>query len=191
MAHYGAGKFACNTVLKDPDKAYTKASVHWLGNVVTADGSEHFVVIRKGKGVDIARAFGLPFEPISTPANLRKQLAALSAYKAAKEEATKAVRENGVANKAYIDAQDAVDAAAAALVQASGDEAVKLEAELASLKAKADAAAELARKTQEASMGPIGREIEARIAYNGAAALFGLSPIPSPAGKTETKEVAA
>lgn len=190
MAHYGQGRFAHNKVAKDPNTAYTKAPLYKSVGVTLADGTSVTVTINKGKGVDIARAFGLPFAPIMTPKGLEQQLAALSAYKAAKEEVRNAVWENGVANKAYLDAQDAVDAAAAALVQASGDEAVKLEAELASLKAKADAAAENARKTQEASMGPIGREIEARIAYNGAAALFGVSPIPSPVGKTETKEVA-
>ena len=190
MAHYGMGKNAQTKVRKDPNAAYTKAALYWQGTVTLADGSSHLMTIRKGKGVDIARAFGLPFAPIMTAKGLRQHLDALSAFKAAKEEALEAVRENSVAGKAYLDAQDAVDAAAAALVQASGDEAVKLEAELAGLKAKADAAAEIARKTQEASMGPIGREIEARIAYNGAAALFGVSPIPSPAGKTKTKEVA-
>lgn len=190
MAHYGQGKNSPSRVVKDPNTAYTKAPFYKSVGVTLADGTVVTVTINKGKGVDIARAFGFPFAPIAAPKTLERWLDDISSYKAAKEEVVKAVRENGIANTAYLDAQDAVDAAAAALVQASGDEAVKLEAELSGLKAKADAAAENASRTHEASMGPIGREIEARIAYNAAAAVFGVPPIPSPAGKTETKEVA-
>lgn len=97
MAHYGMGKNAQTTVLKDPNTAYTKASLYWQGTVTTADGSQHLVTIRKGKGVDIGRAFGLPFAPIMTPSGLRKHLDALSAFKV---EIVDAAKKNVAAVKA-------------------------------------------------------------------------------------------
>ena len=97
MAHYGMGKNAQTKVRKDPNAAYTKAALYWQGTVTLADGSSHLMTIRKGKGVDIARAFGLPFAPIMTAKGLRKHLDALSAFKA---ETVDAAKKNVAAVKA-------------------------------------------------------------------------------------------
>ena len=165
MAHYGTGRSAHNyKVSKDPNAAYTKAPVHWLGNVLEADGTEHFVMIRKGKGVKIARAFGLPFAPVMAPDSLRRHLSALSSYKPFEDAAADSVR---TVKAAYKKLDETRDKLAEAIDSGKYEDGKKLSAER-------DEAAKYYDKAVDEHTRKWDEYLKARDAYNTAAEIFGL-----------------